>query len=98
MKIFYGEWYEVTVGAGLDTGRKGEAMCPLQKYLSQLYVDVPGLYKPFDPKREALLREANGKFFSMFFQYLKEVPMTIAAELREEKFESMQRRRNKSRT
>ena len=61
-KIQLGRKYKVTDYSGLDSGRVGTAI----KYNQNAYNGIPGIYKPFDSKREIMLQDCNGQYFTMF--------------------------------
>jgi hypothetical protein len=57
---------EVTIGSGLDSGRAGVVVDPRGKS-DQFFREIePGRYTAFDPRRESLLVDKNGEYFTMF--------------------------------
>jgi hypothetical protein len=81
MRIRYGKRYKVTEGAGLDSGRYGVAVDPRgksQKFFKEI---EPGRYYDFSSKREVLLRDESGEYFTMFKNYLKEISPAIVYKL-----------------
>lgn len=65
-RIYYGQRYKVCEGSGLDSGREGIAMNPAAYSQTFIQKNEPGRYKPFDRSREAILRDDDGRIFTMF--------------------------------
>lgn len=66
MRIRIGETYQVTEGSGLDSRRIGVAVEPRGHSIEFFYRIEPGRYKNFDYKRECLLIDSKGEYFTMF--------------------------------
>ena len=68
--------YEVCQGSGLDSGRRGTIVNRrmLGRDVNKLLKEYePGRYYPFDPKREELLLDGSGEYFTMFKNRLIQV-------------------------
>lgn len=62
-KLKIGDVCKVSEYSGLDSRRIGKIV----KYNYSTYWNIPGVYKPFDSKREFMLQDINnGEFFTMF--------------------------------
>lgn len=70
-KIVVGRKYQVCVCSGLDSDRIGTVV-PFPGEVT-LREHEPGRYKPFDARKEAVLRDDDGRLFSMFKDRLLEV-------------------------
>lgn len=65
MKIILGKKYCVTDGSGVDSNRIGVVISPNHSY--KFFKEIePGRYKSFDYRREALLIDEQGLYFTMF--------------------------------
>ena len=63
-----GKRYQVVSCSGVDSNRIGTAV---KKQRYDFWKTIPGLYTPVDYKRETVLRDDKGKFFTMFDNRLK---------------------------
>ena len=75
MKTIPGNWYQVSEGSGLDSGRMGEALAydgETQRIARALY-PYPYNYRAFDPNHETLLVDDAGRYFIMFNNRLEEI-------------------------
>ena len=72
-RLYTGRAYQVAEGAGIDSGRVG--ILQDSRQFSQTFIakNEPGRYHPFDSRRECILRDARGEYFTMFKNYLGEV-------------------------
>src|SRR5512139_3529267 len=61
-KYKIGEVYQVSDYSGLDSRRIGIVI----PYNHKQFLSIPGLYKPFDHKREVMLTDFDGNVFTMF--------------------------------
>ena len=59
-------------GAGLDSGKVGVVVKPRLDHRG-FPKDVPGVYKPFDPKKEAYILCDDQTYTAMYFNYLTRV-------------------------
>lgn len=70
-RFWPGQRVIVTEGAGLNTHRKGTVVDHRNYSQKQIKDEDPGRYYRFDPDREVLIIDENGRIFAMFPQYLR---------------------------
>lgn len=71
--LIAGNTYQVSEGAGIDSGRVGILQDPAKFSQDFIAKNEPGRYKPFEPRKECILQDARGAYFTMFKNYLGEV-------------------------
>ncbi len=83
-KLRAGMRVEVSFGAGLDSGKRGVLVDPNSSVEARRATTrVGGRYWDFDYKKEVVILGDDGRYFTMFKNYVMEIPRDTPPELRQ---------------